>query len=125
MWKFAADWTVTSCSLLFLTLSVIVDAAGASRLYSGDISHLDYFRYVDAQVGLTYVEFAFYSILTIIFVVTGLTLTGAFSQQTGRSDVVRCFPTRLRTRLKFNAGHSSDADLGHALAHHPYALHSN
>jgi len=80
---------VTSCSLLFLTLAVIVDAAGTSLFFSLDISYLHYLQLFDAQVGLTYVQVAFYSILTIIFVGTGPTLTGAFNQQTGRSDVVR------------------------------------
>jgi len=122
MWKFVADWTVTSCGLLFLTLAVTVVTVGYSLYLSDVISYLDYLRFFEAQLGLTYVRFAFYSILTIVFVVTGLTLTRAFNRQTGRSDVVRYFPTRLRTRLKFNAGHSSDADLGHALARHPYTL---
>jgi len=39
MWKFVADWTVTSCSLLFLTLAVIVNAAGSSLLYGFEISY--------------------------------------------------------------------------------------
>jgi len=121
-WKFVADWTVTSCSLLFLTLAVIVNGVGTSLYFSFDISYRHYLHFSDADRGLIYVRFAFYSILTIVFVVTGLTLTGAFNRQTGRSDVVRSFPTRLRTRLRFNAGHSSDADLGHALAHHPYTF---
>jgi len=125
MWKFVADWTVTSCGLLFLSLAVIVNGVALSLYYSLDISYLHYLRIFDVQLGLAYVYFAFCSILTIVFVVTGLTLTGAFNRQTGRSDVVRCFPTHLRIRLKFNAGHSSDADLGHALAHHLYTLHSN
>jgi len=121
-WKFVADWTVTCFGLLFLILAVAVTAVGDWLYFSDLISYRDYLRLFDAQLGLTYVRFAFCAILTIVFVVTSLTLTGAFNRQTGRSDVVRCFPTRLRTRLKFNAGHSSDADLGHALAHHPYTL---
>jgi len=89
MWKFIADWVVTSFSLLFLILTTIVNAVATSLVLSRDISYLHYLRIFDAQLGLAYVYFAFYSILTIIFVVTGLTLTGAFNRQTGRSDVVR------------------------------------
>jgi len=125
MWKFTADWTVTSCSLLFLILAVTVNAVGNSLYWSGDISYPQYRRFFDAQLRLIYVQFTCYFVLTIIFIVTGLTLAGAFNRQMGRSDVVRCFPTRLRTRLNFNAGNSSDAELGHALAHHPCALHPN
>jgi len=99
MWKFVADWTVTSCGLLFLILATIVNAVGNSLYLNRDISRLRYVRFFDAQLGLAYVQFAFYFILTIDFVVAGLTLTGAFNRQTGRSDVVRRFPTRLRTRL--------------------------
>ena len=123
MWKFVADWTVTSCGLFFLILAVIVNAVGYSLYLSEVISYLDYDRLIDAQRGLVYVQFAFYFILTIVFFFTGLLLISTFDWQTGRSDVVRYFPTRLRTRLKFNAGHSSDADLGHAVAHHLYTFH--
>jgi len=89
MWKFVVDWTVTSCGLLFLMLGVIVSAVGTSLYLSLNISYLRYLRTFDAQLGLVYVYLAFYSILTMVFVVTGLTLTGAFNRQTGRSDVVR------------------------------------
>ena len=89
MWKFIADWTVTSCGLLFLILATIVNAAGTSLVLSRDISYLHYLRIFDAQLGLAYVYFAFSVIITIIFVVTGLTLTGAFNRQTGCPDVVR------------------------------------
>ena len=89
MWKFVVDWTVTSCGLLFLSLAVIVNGVALSLYYNFDISYLHYLRFFDAQLGLVYVYFAFCSILTIVFVVTGLTLTDAFNQQPGRSDVVR------------------------------------
>lgn len=124
-WKFVADWIVASCDLLFLSLSVIVVAAGYSLVYARTISPLEYKNLVDAQAGLLYVHFAFYFILTIVFVVTGFTLDGAFKRQMGRPDVVRHFPTRLRTPVNFNAGHSSNADLGHALAHHSCTRYSS
>jgi len=123
-WKFIVDWVVTSLGLLFLSLTFIVIAA-ASSLYRGiSISRnnafgdLEYQRLLDASTGLFYVQFAFYLILTIIFVVTGFTLSGAFKRKMGHPDVVRHFPTRLRTPINFNAGHQSDAGLGHALARH-------
>jgi len=118
MWKFVADWTVTSCGLVFLLLAVIVDAAGYS-LYSSDvIGFSEYLRYAHAQNVLFIVLFVFYFILTIIFVVTGFTLSAAFKRQMGKPDVVRRFPTHLSIPINLNAGHSSDADLGHALAYH-------
>ena len=123
MWKFVADWTIASLGLLFLLLAVIVDAAGYSLAYDRTISPSEYIRLFNAQVGLLYVQFAFYFILTIIFVVTGITLSGAFKRQLGHPDVVRHFPTRLRTTINFKLGHSSDADLGHALAHHSCTLY--
>ena len=91
-WKFVADWIVASCDLLFLSLAIIVVAAGFSLLSVHAISPLDYKRLYDAQVGLLYVHFAFYFILTIVFVVTGFTLNGEFKRQMGRPDVVRRFP---------------------------------
>ncbi len=66
-----------------------------------------------------YVQFAFYFILTIIFVITGIMLNGAFKRQMGHPDVVRHFFTRMRTPVHFNVGHLSDAEMGHALAHLP------
>jgi len=93
MWKFVVDWTVTSCGLVFLLLAVIVNAVGYSLYYSDVIGYPEYLRYHDAQIGLSYVLFAFYFILTIIFVVTGFTLSAAFKQQMGKPDVVRHFPT--------------------------------
>ena len=122
MWKFVADWVVTSCSLLFLLLSILVGAVGYSLLFNHVIDSFDYRRFTDAENGLSYVRFAFYFILTIVFVVTGFTLSGTFKRQTGRPDVVRRLATRLTTGVKFYAGHSSNVDLGHALAHHPYTL---
>jgi len=123
-WKFIVDWVITSLGLLFLSLAVIVIAA-ASSLYRGAsisrnnaFSDLEYQRLRNASTGLYYVQFAFYLILTIIFVVTGFTLSGAFKRKMGHPDVVRHFPTRLRTPINFNAGHQSDAGLGHALARH-------
>ena len=99
-WKFIADWTVASCSLLFLALSVTVYVIGYSLYFGvGSISTFDYNRFFDAQRGLSYVQFAFYFILTIVFVVTGVTLNSAFKRQTGRPDVVRHFPTRLGTSV--------------------------
>jgi len=123
MWKFVADWTVTSCGLVFLLLAVIVDAVGYSLYYSDVTRYFEYDRYYHAQIGLLYVLFAFYFILTIIFVVTGFTLNAAFKRQMGKPDVVRRFPTRLSIPVNFNAGHSSDANLGHALAHHSCTRH--
>ena len=123
MWKFVLDWIVTSCSLLFLILWVVVYAVGFSLYWSDAIGYSDFYRFIDAERGLSYVEFAFYFILTIVFVVTGLTLSSAFKRQTGRPDVVRHFLTRLSAGVEFNAGHSSNADLGHALAYHSCALH--
>jgi len=123
-WKFIVDWVVTSLGLLFLSLAVIIIAA-ASSLYGGvsisrnkTSSDLEYQRLFDASTGLYYVQFAFYLILTIIFVVTGFTLSSAFKRKMGHPDVVRHFPTRLRTPINFSTGHQSDADLGHALARH-------
>ena len=123
MWKFVLDWVVTSCSLLFLILSSIVYAIGISLYYGAAIDYFDFERFFDAQMGLSYVENAFYFILTIVFVVTGLTLSSTFKRQTGCPDVVRHFLIRLRIGVKSNAGHSSNVDLGHALAHHSYTLH--
>ena len=117
-WKFIADWVVTSLGLLFLSLTVIVDAAAYSLIWNDAISHLEYQRLLEAQTKLYYVQFAFYLILTTIFVVTGFMLSGAFKRKMGHPDVVRHFPTRLRTPIDFSAGHQSDADLGHALARH-------
>ena len=95
MWKFVADWIVTSCSLLFLILSIVVYVVGYT-LYQGNvISYFDFKRFVDAEMGLSYVQFAFFFILAIVFVVTGFTLSSAFKRQTGRPDAVRHFPTSL------------------------------
>jgi len=88
-WKFIVDWVVTSLSLLFLSLMVIVDAAAYTLIWDDAISHLEYRRLLDARTKLYYVQFAFYSILTIIFVVTGFTLSGAFKRKMGLPDVVR------------------------------------
>ena len=99
MWKFVADWIVTSCNLLFLVLSVIVETVGLS-LYDIRVLNL-----LDASRGLSYIEFAFYFILTVVFVVTGFTLSSKFKRQTGRPDVVCHLLTRLRTSVEFNAGH--------------------
>jgi len=123
MWKFVVDWTVTSGGLVFLVLAIIVNAAGYSLYWNDFIFYSEYLRYYDAEIGLLYVLFAFYFILTIIFVVTGLTLSAAFKRQMGKPDVVCRFPTRLRVPVHLNAGHSSDADLGHALAHHSCTRH--
>jgi hypothetical protein len=102
---------------------VIVYAVGYS-LYYGDMI-IGYSDFVASSTlkGFVVCRIAFYFILTIVFVVTGLTLSSAFKRQTGRPDVVRHFLTYLRTAVKFNAGHSSNADLGHALAHHSCTLH--
>jgi len=125
-WKFVTDWIVSSCSLLFLILATIVGEVGFQLYYYYNVINIfDYKRFLDAERGSLYVHFAFYSILTIVFVVTGFTLNGAFKRQTGHPDVVRHLTTRSRTRVKFNAGHSSNTDLGHALAHHPYTLQPN
>ena len=105
MWKFVADWIVTSCSLLFLVLSVIVEAVASSLSYNQVISRFGYNRLLDAARGLSYIQFAFYFILTVVFVVTGFTLSSKFQRQTGRPDVVRRLLTRLRASVKFNAGH--------------------
>ena len=115
-WKFVADWIVTSCSLLFLVLTVIVGTVGSLSAY--EIS-------LDTVRGLSYFQFALYFILTVVFVVTGLTLNSSFKRQTGHPDVVRRLTARPRTLVKFNAGHSPNVDLGHALAHHPYTLQPN
>ena len=123
MWKFVVDWTVASCCLLFLLLAVIVDAVGYTLAYDGSIGFSEYIRLFNAQLGLLYVHYAFYFILTIIFVATGFMLSSAFKRQLGHPDVVRHFPTRLRTPVNFNIGHSSDADLGDALAHHSCTLY--
>jgi len=122
--KFVVDWTVTSCGLVFLLLVLIVNAEGYSLYWNDVIGLSEYLRYYDAQIGLLfYVLCAFYFILTIIFIVTGFTLSAAFKRQMGKPDVVRRFPTRLRIPVNFDAGHSSDANLGHALAYHSYARH--
>jgi preprotein translocase subunit SecG len=121
-WKFVADWIVTCCILLFLVLAVILRAAGYSLYLNGTILTSDYLRFFDAQKDLAYTQYAFYFLLTIVFVVTAFTLNSAFNRQMGHRDVVCRFPTYLRTHLKFNTGHSSDADLGHALAHHSCTL---
>jgi len=123
MWKFVVDWTVTSCGLVFLLLTITVNAVGYSLYWNDVIGFSEYLRYYDAEIGLLYVLFAFYFILTIIFVVTGLTLSAAFKWQMGKPDVVRHFLTRLSIPVNFNPGHSSDADLGHALAHHSCNRH--
>jgi len=105
MWKFVVDWTVASFCLLFLVLSVTVYVAGYSLLFDFVISYARYLSIYDAQVGLLYVQYAFYFILTIIFVITAITLSGAFNRQTGHPDVVRHFFTRMRTPVHFNVGH--------------------
>ena len=122
MWKLVVDWIVVACCLLFLLLTVIVNVVGVSLSFGGIIGYSQYRSFYNAQAGLFYVSLAFYFILTIIFVVTGFTLSGAFKRQLGHPDVVGHFPTRLRTPVNFNVGHSSDADLGHALAHHSCTL---
>ena len=122
MWKFVADWIVTSCSLLFLILSIMVYVVGYTLNQGDVISSFDFNRFVDAEMGLSYVQFAFFFILAIVFVVTGFTLSSAFKRQTGRPDAVRRFPTCMSTCAKFNAGHSSSADLGHALGYHSCTL---
>jgi len=69
-------------------LSVSVGVAGYS-LYWDDLIGYAYYRSLyDAQVGLMYVQFAFHFILTIIFVITAITLSGAFKRQMGHPDVV-------------------------------------
>ena len=97
MWKFVADWIVVTCCLLFLLLAIIVNAVGYTLLFNDNLGYTKYLDFYNAQTGLTYVQFAFYFILTIVFVVTGFTLSGAFKRQTGHPDVVRHFPTRLTT----------------------------
>ena len=116
MWKFVVDWTIASFSLLFLVLAFIVNVTGYGLYWDFFISYPHYESFYNATLGLTYVQFAFYFILTIIFVITGIMLSGAFKRQTGHPDVVRHFPTRVRTPVHCNEGHSSDADMGHALA---------
>src|SRR5258706_5625078 len=104
MWKFVVDCTVASFSLLFLVLAVIVNLAGF-LLYWDDVIGYAYYRSLyNAQLGLTYVQYAFYFILTINFVITAFTLSGAFKRQMGHPDVVRHFPTRMRTPVHFNIG---------------------
>ena len=123
MWKFVADWAVVTFCLLFLVLAIIVNAAGYSLYFNDTIGFSQYKSLYNAQAGMSYVPFAFYFILTIVFVVTGFTLSGAFKRQTGHPDVVCHFPTRLRTPVNLHVGHASDADLGHALAHHSCTLY--
>lgn len=102
-WKFVADWMVASFILLCLILVATAGAVGYSLYYMSDlINFFDYKRFVDAQWGLSCVLFAFYFILTLVFVITGFTLGSAFDRQTGRNDVVRHFPAHLRTHVKFN-----------------------
>ena len=125
MWKFVVDWIAVASCLLLLLLAVIVNVVGYSLYFDGIISYFQFRSFHDAQVGVFYVPFAFYFLLTIVFVVTGFTLSDAFKRQLGHPDVVRHFPTRLRTPVNFNVGHSSDAGLGHALAHHPCTLYPN
>jgi len=88
-WKFVGDWIVTSLGLLFLSLMVIVSAAASSLYWNDNITFSDYKRLFDARNGLYYVQFAFYLILTIIFVITGFTLSSAFKRKMGHPDVVR------------------------------------
>ncbi len=102
---YAGQMTVASFCLLFLVLSVTVYVAGYSLLFDFVISYARYLSIYDAQVGLLYVQYAFYFILTIIFVITAITLSGAFNRQTGHPDVVRHFFTRMRTPVHFNVGH--------------------
>ena len=92
MWKFVVDWIVTSFGLLFLLLAVLVDSVGYSLYWNFVTSYTNYKSLYNASVGLTYVYYAFYFILTIIFVVTAITLSGAFKRQMGHPDVVRHFP---------------------------------
>ena len=89
IWKFVGDWVVTSLGLLFLSLAVIVNAAAYSLYWNDNITFSDYKRLFDASIRLFYVQFAFYWILTIIFVVTGFTLSNAFKRKMGHPDVVR------------------------------------
>ena len=118
MWKFVADWMVVVCSLLFLLLGIIVNAVGYTLYFNDAIGSTEYQGFYNASSAMFDVGFAFYFILTIVFVVTGFTLNNAFKRQSGQPDVVRHFLTRLWTPINVNVGHSSDADLGHALAHH-------
>jgi hypothetical protein len=98
-WKFVADWIVTCCSLLFLVLAVALRAAANSLYLSGAIMTSEYLRFIDAREDSTYTRYAFYFLLTIVFVVTGFTLNSAFKRQMGHRDVVYRFPTHLRTHL--------------------------
>ena len=123
MWKFVVDWIVTSIGLLFLALAVLVDSVGYTLYWNFNTTYTSYKSLYDASLGLTYVYYAFYFILTIIFVITAITLTGAFKRQMGQPDVVRYFPTLMRTSAHFNVGHSSDADMGHALVHQSCILY--
>ena len=125
MWKFVVDWMAVTFCLLFLLLAIIVNAVGYTLYFNDNIGFTDYKNFYNAQAGLSYVPFAFYFILTIIFVVAGFMLNGAFKRQTGHPDVVRHFSTRLRTPVNFHVGHASDADLGHALAPHSCTLYPN
>ena len=123
MWKFAVDWTIASFSLLFLVLAFVVIVTGDMLYWDFFINYSHYRSFYNVTLWLTYVQFAFYFILTIIFVITGIMLSCAFKRQMGHPDVVRHFPTRMRTPVHFNVGHSSDADMGHALAHQSCILY--
>ena len=92
MWKFVVDWIVTSFGLLFLLLAVIVDSVGSAIYWNLRTTYTSDISLYNASLGLTHVYYAFYFILTIIFVVTAITLSGAFKQQMGHPDVVRHFP---------------------------------
>ncbi len=104
-WKFVVDWTIASFSLLFLVLAISVATAGYMLYWDDVIGYAYYLSLYDAQVGLSYAQLACYCILTIMFVITAITLSGAFKRQTGHPDVVRHFPTRMRTPVHFNVGH--------------------
>ena len=97
MWKFVVDWKIASFNLLFLAFAIIVYVTGNSLLLDFVISYARYLSLYNAQVGLLYVQYAFYFILTIIFFITAITLSGASNRQTGHPDVVRHFFTRMRT----------------------------
>ena len=97
MWKFVVDWTIASFSLLSIVLAFIVYVTANGLYWDFFINYLHYRSFYNVTIGFTYAEYGFYFLLTIIFVITAITLSGAFKRQMGHPDVVRHFPTRMRT----------------------------
>lgn len=122
MRKFVADWIVTTSSLLFFMLAAVVKAI----CFTITISSIAPTTIAPSMIeGVVLCLLPVLFTLTLVFVVTSFTLSSKFKRQTGYPDLVHRLPTCPRTRGKFNAGHSSNADLGHASAHHSCTLQPN